>query len=410
MKQLLVLVSITALLVGCNSNSNPDPQNDIQESQWRGVITIVDSVELPFTFTFTQGGVRDIMTIENGDERIEIDSIRRVGDTSYLYLPVFPTAFVVHQTEDEWKGYWVRLDQPDYRLPFQAAKGLDHRFTDSCQMASTLAPRWEAHFRIESENPLPAIGQFQQDEDNPNVITGSFARETGDYRYLAGNMCGDEFRLSGFDGTHAFVFEATLKNDTLRGTRYSGKSYSESWIAYPSETFELRDPTQLTFLKEGYESVEFSLPTVNGESFQFDGASSNGPTIIQIMGSWCPNCMDETRYFKELHEKYADRGLNIIGVTYEYFPELDKARPYIQKMIDDLEIPYPIVFGGQASRDQIETTLPMIDNFMSYPTSIFIDAEGNVRRIHTGFNGPGTADYQAYVEETEHFINSLLSE
>ena len=46
-----------------------------------------------------------------------------------------------------------------------------------------------------------------------------------------------------------------------------------------------------------------------------------------------------------------------------------------------------------------------------YITSIFIDREGKVRKIHTGFNGPGTGEpYQRFVDEYTLFIEQLLRE
>jgi len=46
---------------------------------------------------------------------------------------------------------------------------------------------------------------------------------------------------------------------------------------------------------------------------------------------------------------------------------------------------------------------------MSFPTAIIIGKDGEVKRIHTGFNGPGTGTYYTeYIKETETFIQSLL--
>ncbi len=52
-----------------------------------------------------------------------------------------------------------------------------------------------------------------------------------------------------------------------------------------------------------------------------------------------------------------------------------------------------------------------LNGISSFPTTIFIDKKGMVRKIHTGFYGPGTGDYYAdYVKETEAFLNLLISE
>ncbi|WP_170266327.1 TlpA family protein disulfide reductase [Phaeocystidibacter luteus] len=409
MKSALTILFASALVLSCSNNSDSS-KAPIQEANntavtWRGVLQMNDSTELPFNFVVED----DLVTITNGEEKVIIDSIVEVGDTTELYLPVFQTVFKVHRDTKTWNGYWQKLDADDYRMPFTASKGVEYRFNNVVWKSEISLPaKWEVTLRSGTDNEKPAIGEFHV---KPNgAATGTFLTETGDYRFLQGMFDGRNLKLSGFDGTHAYFFDAVYDGQQLSGTHYSGKTYAQPWTAIPNDDFELRDPTQLTFIKDGYEGISFSLPTVNGEDFTFDGKSTNGPTIIQIMGSWCPNCMDETRYFKQLHEKYAERGLTIIGITYEYKPELEEAKPAIQKMIRDLDIPYTIVYGGLANPESIATTLPMIENFMSYPTSIFIDSEGNVRRIHTGFSGPGTSEFEPYSVETEALIEEMLGE
>lgn len=409
MKSALTILFASALVLSCSNNSDSSKE-PIQEANntavtWRGVLQMNDSTELPFNFVVED----DLVTITNGEEKVIIDSIVEVGDTTELYLPVFQTVFKVHRDTKTWNGYWQKLDADDYRMPFTASKGVEYRFNNVVWKSEISLPaKWEVTLRSGTDNEKPAIGEFHV---KPNgAATGTFLTETGDYRFLQGMFDGRNLKLSGFDGTHAYFFDAVYDGQQLSGTHYSGKTYAQPWTAIPNDDFELRDPTQLTFIKDGYEGISFSLPTVNGEDFTFDGKSTNGPTIIQIMGSWCPNCMDETRYFKQLHAKYADRGLNIIGITYEYSDELTEAKPAIQKMIRDLDIPYTIVYGGLANPESIATTLPMIENFMSYPTSIFIDSEGNVRRIHTGFSGPGTSEFEPYSVETEALIEEMLGE
>ena len=53
----------------------------------------------------------------------------------------------------------------------------------------------------------------------------------------------------------------------------------------------------------------------------------------------------------------------------------------------------------------------MLNHVLSYPTSIFIDKTGKVRKIHTGFNGPATGEkYTEFKTEFNAFMTMLLAE
>ncbi len=47
---------------------------------------------------------------------------------------------------------------------------------------------------------------------------------------------------------------------------------------------------------------------------------------------------------------------------------------------------------------------------LSYPTSVFVGRDGTVRRIYSGFSGPGTGDHhRRLVAELEGLIEELLA-
>jgi hypothetical protein len=69
-----------------------------------------------------------------------------------------------------------------------------------------------------------------------------------------------------------------------------------------------------------------------------------------------------------------------------------------------------VLFGGEVGKESIAGALPELDNFSSYPTTIFIDREGKVRKIHTGFNGPATGlFYQEFIKDFNAVVDSLLT-
>lgn len=403
MRHILLLFIVTISLSACNEPSST-PEN--VHGEWRALLSLNDSIDLPFNFTWDGTS----MVIKNGEERITATDVRLEGDTTVINMPVFQSGFRFVDKGNKWIGFFTKYDsETPYWIPFYAEYGEADRFTKSSTEVSSLPARWEVELRTGTDNPKPAIGEFYLKDDG--TVTGTFMTETGDYRFLEGAFNGNEMLLSGFDGNHTYLFNAVLSNNTLHGMHYSGLTYAQPWKAVPNDSIQLRDPSELTYLKEGETKITFEAPNVNtGEVFHFSGNSENGPTIIQIMGSWCPNCMDETRYFKQLYGKYAESGLNIIGITFERKADLAESQAAIDKMVRDLDIPYPVLFGGKASGDAVAAVLPMIDNFMSYPTSIFIDKNGVVRNIHTGFSGQGTSAFEPYSIETEALIEEMIAE
>jgi thiol-disulfide isomerase/thioredoxin len=147
---------------------------------------------------------------------------------------------------------------------------------------------------------------------------------------------------------------------------------------------------------------EFSFPA---EEYK------NKVTIIQIMGSWCPNCLDETRYFLSLYDKYHAQGLEIIAVAYEIGKDPVQHIERIKQLQKKLNIPYQIVIAGTSSKALASEHFSMLTDIISFPTAIFIGRDGQVKKVHTGFNGPGTGTYfTEYTKETELFIQQLLEE
>ena len=71
------------------------------------------------------------------------------------------------------------------------------------------------------------------------------------------------------------------------------------------------------------------------------------------------------------------------------------------------------LFGGDIvlARNFDDIICPLQNPGIEFATSIFIDKWGNVRRIHTGFSGPGTGKYyEEFVEDFNLFVNKLINE
>ncbi|MGB3618795.1 MAG: TlpA disulfide reductase family protein, partial [Catalinimonas sp.] len=297
-----------------------------------------------------------------------------------------------------------------YRVPFAAQFGPDYRFapTDATGPAGEVGGRWAVRFQNEGTT-TEAIGQFEQAGEQ---LTGSFLTPTGDYRFLAGRVAGDSLHLSAFDGNHLYVFAAQVRGDSLRGVHHSGLTGYRTWTAHRDPDATLPDADQLTYLKEGYERVAFELPSVRGGTLSPDGDAYAGKVrIVQIFGTWCPNCMDETAFLAPWHRQNRDRGVEVIGVAFERKDDFDYAKKRIQRVVDRYDVGYDFAFAGNTSEETRAAVFPALNRVMSFPTTIFIDKAGRVRRVHTGFSGPATgAAYDDFVAEFDATVDELLAE
>lgn len=384
---------------------------NIKSGSWVSELKLNNKDILPFNLTITKDFS---FIIKNGEEQIKLDHPVLISDSVIVRFPYFNSELVFKVVnKKELNGYWVNYNKgKDYKIPFHSTRKNDTRFsqTKSNKPNYNFSGKWQVEFEPNTTSSYPAVGIFNQ-EVGTNRVTGTFLTETGDYRFLDGNSVGDSLLLSCFDGSHAFLFKAVLKNDSLLGAFFSGSHWESNWCGIENESFELKNPEELTYLKEN-SSFNFSLNSLNGQAFDFPNDNyKNKVTIIQIMGTWCPNCLDETLYFKSLHEKYHNKGLEIISVCYEVGKTIEEQIASISRYKERLNVDFNFIIGGTASKNKAAKDFNMLNDVISFPTSIFIGRDGEVKLVHTGFNGPGTGDYyKEYIKKTNSLVETLLAE
>src|SRR5690606_23344960 len=115
--------------------------------------------------------------------------------------------------------------------------------------------------------------------------------------------------------------------------------------------------------------------------------------------------------FKSLYDKYHSKGLEIISVCYEVGKTFDDQVASILKLKNRLDVDFDFIVGGTASKNKAANDFSMLNDIISFPTSIFIGRDGKVKLVHTGFNGPGTGKYyDEYVKKTNSLIETLLAQ
>jgi thiol-disulfide isomerase/thioredoxin len=395
-----------SLLISQSVLARTEPES----GSWIGKLELNTTTDLPFRMVFNKTKTNTSIIIRNGEEQINLMFNHFIGDTLVYSFPEFDSDLYLLVTSIKTiTGYWHNKNKKGkYIIPLSAHHCQELLF--ECHAKKTnnlkLERKWKTEFSPNSDDMFPAIGLFTQKD---SLLTGTFLTETGDYRFLVGNFFGDKLYLSCFDGSHAFLFKADLKDDTLKGVFYSGNHYSTTWIASANENYELSDPNELTYIVND-DKLVFDFNTIHNKPFHYPNLDyQNKVTIIQIMGSWCPNCMDETRYFIDLHKKYHDAGLEIILIGYESGANEEEYRYKLNRLQSRHNIPFTMLVGGAANKNKAAEDFSMLNHIISFPTSIFIDRKGNIAKVYTGFSGPSTGQYYTeYMLHTEKFIQELL--
>lgn len=406
---LFLTLTLTYMTTSCNSTT-PAAQT-IQPGTWRVVLN-TQGQEIPFLMEAAEKNGKTELYLLNGRERILLDEIDQQNDSLKIGLHMFDADLIAHIDGTRMTGRFVKNDTPTpYAIPFTAVHGQTNRFAANPAPATfDFGGKWEVVFTDNEGNSTEAVGVFDQKD---NQLSGTFLTETGDYRYLAGQVDGNQLQLSAFDGNHTYLFTAKPTADsTLQGEFYSGMTGHETWTATRNPNATLADANTLTYLKDGYDALSFTFPNLQGEQVSLTDPKYKGKVVVvQLLGSWCPNCMDETQFLAPYYDQNKARGLEIIGLGFERSPEFDKAAARLQKMKDRLHINYDLLVAGTADKDAAAQALPALNHIMSFPTTILIGRDGKVRNIHTGFSGPGTGKYyEDWVAEFNRMMDELLAE
>ncbi|MEW6469076.1 MAG: TlpA disulfide reductase family protein [Bacteroidota bacterium] len=445
MKKLLILLLFAQNL----SAQKTDCWFSGSDYAWSGALQLNDSIRLGFLFQIVNKDGKTTIYVYNGPERITVNETTRNGDSLIFKMPVFDSEFKCkwqskYEKNDSLSGIWINhARKAKNTIPFSAIR-IHYKTVASCP-CKPFTGRWEASFSPgDSAKQTKALGIFK-DPNCWDFIYGTFLTETGDYRFLSGSVYYDykyvylhdslrpkgmsdfdwmdarkklartdtTMELSCFDGAHAFYFKAKKNKDgTISGDFYSGSHWHEKWIAKRNDSFELRHPDSLTYLRPGYDKIDFKFKNLQGKEVSLsDDKFKNKVVIVQIMGSWCPNCMDETKYLAEFYKKYKNKGVEVIALAFEKNSDYEKARAAVEKLQKKFGVEYEILITEKVGKAEASDALPMLNQVMAFPTTIYIDKKGKVRKIHTGFNGPGTgAYYDKWVEQNQLFIEKLLEE
>lgn len=397
--------------------------------QWEAALKI-PSGDVGFALDLSLRGDSVRGAILNGPDRLDLSVGTFDGTTLVLRLDEYDgqiTARFVDATQTRLVGEYTRLTSrgmgkfefsaerrtpPPARPKTPVAKSLDisgdwiMTLRDAAGKATQVD---EATFAVEAIAPDRA------------AVTGTLIPVSGDYGLLSGAIEQGKrprFRMSRFDGIHVTLLTGEIRDDgTMSGELASGATYRTAWTAVrkgasAADSSGLKNPFTVTTVKNPAERFAFALPSVDGKTVSLADERFRGKVVlVDIFGTWCPNCHDEAPLLVELYKKYRKDGLEIVSLAYEYTDDAARNRRQIEIFRRKYGVTFPILMAGTTAEGEIARTLPQLVNFGAYPTTVFLGRDGRVHKIHAGFSGPATGERFTHVKrEFETLVRELLAE
>lgn len=387
----------------------------LAEGRWRAELLRSDGMPIVFNFDLSYQKGKPVIYLLNASEKMEVRAIQHKSDSVHIDLPFFESMFALKlQPNGTLTGNWIKgTSKAAAVMPMVAYPNNNVRFAKGAAPQTNLTGKWEMSIARPDGSLRPAIAQLNQKGDQ---LTGTILTPSGDYRYLDGTVRGDSLFLSTFDGSHAYVFSAGIKDDnTITGGKFfSGATHLETFTAVRNENASLPMKEIEVTIQPNAAPLDFRFPDLNGKLVGIqDGRFKNKVVVIQIMGSWCPNCMDETAFLSRYYKENKRKGLEMVALAYEYSTDLTRSVASLKKFQQRFDVQYPMLITGVTSSDPLRTekTLPQITAIKVFPSTIFVGKDGSIKKVHSGFFGPATGEaYTTYVREFEDTVNALLAE
>ena len=404
----IVLVSVALFVLSAFAHSAAAQS---VAGKWEGTV-VVDGMTIPFRIDISGKGTKLEGAFINGDERVTSTSGRQDHDAMVLNFDQYAERLNGAIQGGELTGTIEGKFGPEARstLPFQAK-----RFVPEPDPPAGTVPSIGGLWEIEVKSPKgESAWRFIVRQSGADV-SAAILRVDGDTGALTGRYRDGKFVLSHFSGERPYMIEASPQPDgslAITLNDYNGKRELPAYRPADARAKGLPEPTdpaQHTRVADPNAPFQFSFPDLAGRMISNTDARFRGKVLlVNITGSWCPNCHDEAPFLEELYRKYRDRGLEIVALDFEeaeQFGQLNRLRWFIYHY----GIGYTVLVAGDP--EDVNKKIPQLVNLNSWPTTVFIGRDGLVKSIHAGFASPASGDFNGQLKaEITARVEALLAE
>jgi thiol-disulfide isomerase/thioredoxin len=367
----------------------------------------VSGVDIPFRFELSGEGANVKGSFFNGDEKITSTSGKVENGTLILKWDDHASKLDATFHDGVLEGKYIRAGRDEKSSYAFSAK----RYSAPPAVKGDV-PSIAGMWVIPTDSPKGEKAWRFIVRQTGSEVSAAVLRIDGDTGALTGTYKDGKFVLSHFDSARPMLLEVTPQKDGTLELLENAKTQRTAvrWeVAHAKGLAEPTDPMKHTSVKDPNEAFQYSFPDLNGRTVSNADAKFRGKVVlVNITGSWCPNCHDEAPFLSDLYKKYRDQGLEIVALSFEEADQLkDLAR--LRAFIKRYDIQYTVLVGGEPSEAKDKLTQAV--NWNSWPTTFFIGRDGLVRGVHAGFPSSASGDlYRQAKDEFTAEVQHLLRE
>lgn len=369
---------------------------------WDATIEI-NGLTIPFRFETSSKDGEIQGAFFNGDERVSSTSGWLRDGKLHLEFAHYSTVLDATLKDGSLEGTYGRAARGFN--PFRATLSKGARAKEIT--APDIAGVWE--FPVQSPKGESAWRFIAR--QNGAEVSAAILRIDGDTGTLTGRYNGQHFELSHYSGARPNLLDVKPNAD---GTLTLTLNRKTEYIAYRSEVARSRalpqpaDPATHTGIRNSSEPFAFSFPDLGGNLVSNTDARFKGKVVVvNITGSWCPNCHDEAPFLAELYRRYKGLGLEVVALSFEEEEQL-KNPTRVRAFVREYGIEYPVLLAGQQS--EVREKIHQAENLNAWPTTFFLGRDGRVHSVHVGFPSSASGEfYDKAKQEITATVEKLLT-